>query len=829
MNARLWLCGLALAAAAGAAAAPAKKAPAPPPGAVTGRVLLSSGKPAPGARVWVGWMLGQGQGQGFTEGKADAAGAFRLVPVQKTAQGFWVGAAAPGAAPAWTSLREAEGPLGAVKPVTLKLPPPISLSGFVVDAAGRPKGGVTVQVPRLCSGQEGSLFASMGTAMVPPSPLAPLKAQSGPDGAFRISGLPPGQFAYVGLPQPMLSPPDWIRLGRGPVQPLGIVPAVRTGSLQVVAESRGEPASGGTAWLRRRVPPAAGELAAAFGRSVKASRADVRKIELEANGLGLVEGLAPGQYEVAFHGRSVPVEVPEGDAAPPVKLEVRALSGSGTVRDEAGKVVSGARVSVQIGDPVQDWPPGPANAVVTDERGAWTVEDFPWEAPLVVVRAQTPTASAEWKGSPAALRGPLALTLVAGKLLTVRGRLLVGGKPQPGAPVAAFTREGGRPQALAVGKTDAEGRFELGGVRRGVRFALGSVLGERPFESAFHQAPESAETLDLGDVPLGPQVAPAAAPGTPEWADLFRPAALPSEAELARAREAGFRFLEALRRGDAAAAHRLLSPISLYYQPDLKGFLSEGGSGLRIPVPEPGSLKQADLAPVRINPRNLLAFGEEESPEDRAALVRALDRPDWTVLAYGTPAGVHGLCIMHREADGWKVVDGIETAEAASFATGAEQLLYAPAPPVPAAALETAAAFLKAWSAGDFAGMRARTARDAREWAASDEAFRRAWEARPAAMKPDPGGARPESQPGLSAWDLLTLYLNGVLIGDYRPGQAGRDPAPAARSAAERARTGRLAAVRFRSGAQDYLMLLTREEAGWRVVESALAVGGKNE
>lgn len=825
MNPRLWLCLWVLAAAAPAGAAPAKKPAVPPAGVVTGRVLLPTGKPAAGAQVWIGWMI-RGR-EGFTEGKASAAGTFRLASAQKVAEAFWVGAAAPGAAPNWTAITTKAGPLKAPKPVTLKLPAPIAVTGFLVDSSGRPKAGVTVKVPRLCSDESGP-FGGTGAAMTPPSVLAALKARSAANGAFKISGLPPRRLAYLALPSPMVSPEIGFRLGRGPVQPVGIIPAIRTGSLQITAQSGGEPAAGGTAWLRRVVTTPSEEVAVAFGRRAREARAGIRKIELEANGLGLVEGLQPGRYEVAFHGRIVPVEVPEGDAAPPVMLSARALSGSGFVRDAAGKPVPGARVSVQIGNPPVDWPPGPQNAVVTDERGAWSVEEFPWEAPVIVVRAQTADASAEWRGSPAALRGPLSLTLKVGTLLTVRGRLMWNGKPAPGAPVAVFTREDGRPQGIAVGKTDPDGRFELGGVRRGLRYAIGTVLSDRPFESAFHTSPETGDEQDLGDVTVRPQLA-SLAPGTPEWAGLFWPAPIPADAEIERAREAGFRFLEALRKGDAPAAHGLLSPVSQYYEPDLTPFLAEGAVGLQIPVPEAASLTRSGLFPIRISPRGLLAtrLSEESDLEDRRRLIDALERPDWLALAYASPQGVHGLFLMHREADGWRVVDGIDSGAGASFVPGAEKLLTTPAPSAPAEAVAAAEGFLKAAAAGDLKRMRSLLAKDAREWSASDGAFEKAWSARPEAMKPAVSGAAAGAMTGLSAWDVLTLYVNGVLLGDYRPGRFEKDPTPAARRAADRVRTGRLTAVRFTAGDREYVMLLSREESGWRVVEPALPLGPK--
>ena len=68
------------------------------PRVVRGQALRPDGKPAAGARVWLGWG-GRLFNRGFVEGKADARGRFQLKVDAEDIRFLAVGAALPGSAP----------------------------------------------------------------------------------------------------------------------------------------------------------------------------------------------------------------------------------------------------------------------------------------------------------------------------------------------------------------------------------------------------------------------------------------------------------------------------------------------------------------------------------------------------------------------------------------------------------------------------------------------------------------------------------------------------------------------------------------------------------
>jgi hypothetical protein len=700
----------------------------------------------------------------------------------------------------------------------LRLPAAVSVTGFVVGRDGKPRGGVVVATSNLGLESGGSLFLRMGTFMVPPSALKASQARSGPDGSFRISGLPPGRILYLALPTDYRSPEDWIKLNAEPVQRVGILSAVRWGSLQVAAQAGGQPAGAGVAWLRRVVPTPTDELGRATSRMMLEAQRGQRKIELEPSGAGLVEKLAPGKYEIAFHGRVTPVEVPEGDAGR-AQITARALSASGVLKDEAGRPVSGAVVNVILGERPTAWPPGPENPVRTDEKGAWSIEDFPWEAPLVTVRARTETGLAEWKGDPATLKGgSVPLTLRAGALMNVKGRLLLpGGQPLAAGPVALFTEQEGARQAVAVGKADADGRFQLGGVPRGIRFAVGSVAGEVPLEGPFQESPLSGPALDLGDVRLHASVQPTKYSTPPEQ---FWPAPISASKDIDQARDAAFDFITAVRSGNAAAAFAKLSRISLRPATDLPAFLESGASELLVMQPGMAEVKKADIVGLRISPAGLVVLHFTENSEaDRKILMRAMDTPDWVTLAYATAGGVKPLALMHRDADGWKVVDGLDSTDPGSYGPGDEKLLTVPAPPAPPEALAAAGQFIKAWQAGDFGRMAVLAHPDL--WG-KPEKPKQVWADRPEPMRPSPAGVELRPVGDLSAWDLLSLYGSAVVL----MGHPGRSPSPEPHEVSKDAHAGNLAALTYQVGARRYYMLLRKSKSGWQVAEPALPEGG---
>jgi hypothetical protein len=802
--------------ASGAAPKSAPKAPAPA-GTVTGRVLLPDGKPAVRAKVWLGWA--DVTAAGFLEGQADAQGAFRLALGRKTIAILTVGAAGPGTAPAWRVLKASPAPVAFPKPapITLKLAAPVALSGRAVKADGSAAAGLRVTVTSLHPvSTTNPLFPPVIERLLPPSVRNGLYTHSGTAGAFKISGLTPGAEAVLELPReylPLGPRGAVIRLGRPGVQPVGVVYARRTGQIQVAAQNaQGSAAPGATVWIRRVVPAPADPLAEALGSAERAARQEPAPIEVEANGAGLLEGVAPGAYELAFHGKVVPVTVPEGGTAGPTVLRAARLSLSGAVLESGGKAVPNARVVVEVGRPKVDWPPGPGNPVATDAMGRFTLEDFPSEAPLVVVRATAGNGMAEWIGNPATLTGPLTLTLRPGALLTVKGRILrPDGTPMANVPLALFTRDRGAPRALVLGRSEAEGRFRVIGLARGVRFAVGSVAGEQAVESAFHTSPGEGEELELGDLRLAPNRGEDA---TALTAGLML-AALPAEEEVQKARDAGVAYLEALRRGDAAMVRNLTSGLI----PPAR--LTESHL---LTTAEITGLAKERLHPLRVNPRLILEalFGVTDA-ERRELLLKAADRPEWVPLGYAGAGGVSILALMHREGGVWKALyipggEGLTSAPGDHVLFGTPYALLEPEP-----ALAAAREYLTAWRAGDLTALRARTSKQAVEWSEQQAEFRKRWEARATADRaaPEAPDFKPESR--YSRWDLGALFAYPRLLAEARSGRGmqlslERFPYPELKA-------GKLVVLSYGGSGRKRLMLLVNEAGVWRVLEPALDAG----
>lgn len=812
----------------GAAAPPADALKNPAPESpvtyvVTGTVTGVDRKPAAGARVWLSWA-GRFFDRGNVEGKADAQGRFRLRVTGTAVQFLALGGIAPGAAPTWKRLPVTP----KLAPVSLRLQGAVTLSARLTRTDGSGMAGVRVAIEKLTPQPSGpdDDTAAYEDVLLPGGVLKEMVGQSARDGRFQILRLSPGAQIRLKLSEQVRlaegSPPQFrIRTGAG-VQDGGTLVVVAPGSiLAQVQTPEGRPVPGASARLRRILPAAETETAEVLLAPLRAVyQSRMAAVEADASGLLHLDGLQPGRYELAFHGRVFPVDVAEG-AQTQVKLAVRTEPLAGRVVDADGKPASGCRVEVEIGRPRVAWPPSPQSPAQANTEGAFQIGDFPWGAPLVVIRARKGDALAEWSGDPASLPETLSLTLKPGLLVTVKGRAL-GPSGQPLANANLVLAETASERAVTTGASDSEGRFVFEGVPRGLRLTLAGGIEDQVLVGPASRTPDTGASLDLGDVRLEPS-GTVNAERLKGLAAAFSLTPMPAAEDLAAGRDLAFEYLQALRAGDFKKLHALTSSASPTYARDLTGYMRK--ECFRLP-PEAAGLRKESLWATPVVPRLTFAllFGVvPESPADPALAL--LNRPDWMLIGYPGPSGVNALLIAHRDPEGWRALGGLRgETTGLTTAKGDQALFGQPYPaPAPEPLLAAARKYFDAWSAGDPDTLRALTSPEAVEYAAAPEPFARNWAARTDGGRAPEGlrTARPEADTRFSRWDLAMLLVYPRLLADVRAGH-GSKPRTLNDFPYPQVRAGDVAVLRYQAGGKQYLMLLVRRQGAWEVLEPAL-------
>jgi protocatechuate 3,4-dioxygenase beta subunit len=273
-------------------------------------VVDRGGQPIAGAWVWP-------FGEPGLAVRSDALGVCRLEASTVLLEGALL-AAAPGFL---TAVAKVPGP--PVLPAIV-LTPAVSLSGVVVDAAGRPQAGARLETVPLAES------ASLEEAVLTRASAA---------GEFRVSGLAAGRSYRITAHHPG-SASGVIALGPVETSVAGLRVVMRRGAALTGAliDERGEPAAGVTV-----------ELLAETGRSLGRTATD-------GEGRFALSDLPPGRGELVL-GRpgAVPVhrpgiEIPEGRT---VDLGRLLISGgttlAGRVTDPDGSPLADVEVQVRIG------------------------------------------------------------------------------------------------------------------------------------------------------------------------------------------------------------------------------------------------------------------------------------------------------------------------------------------------------------------------------------------------------------------------------------------------------------------------------------------------
>ncbi len=785
------------------------------PVVVTGKVILPNGQPAAGATVWAGWSRNAYQ-SGFTEGRADANGRFRLSPPTVALRFLCAGAAVPHVSAIWKRLR----PVVGLGPVTLKLPPPTSVSARLVRTSGRPAVGVTVRVqrvmPRVDDGADEWQFSA---AVFPGKQFQEVTGRSDAEGRIRLTGLPPGAeiTAAIGgdlVPANGLDP-TWVSSLTGD-NPNGTSVLVEPGEIEVrLVTPEGQPIQGARIDLRRVDASPPSRLADALSQKVfRTLPLDPHHVQyyLETGRDGEIRSgpLTPGRYRLRLRGATAEVLVREGEVAGPVQMVARVGDLRGQVLDEDGKPVADAVVTMF------DLRESYTQSVTTGPAGEFALPEFPWAAQKVSLMARHGAAGAEWNG-----RGeePWGRTFVMrtkrDHFHTLTGTLAnQSGNPLKSSTARLVYLDKVNDSELLRIETDAGGRFNVTGLPRSVPFTIEHEVPGGLLTSGLRTVSPDSARVDLRRVVL--------ATHRPDGA-LSEPArllAMPTATELAKARAAATGYLRALVNGDLRTAHSLVSRESPTYAPKLDEWVRR--HPLSLP-PAVTRLPATAIRPMLALQRSTLQaiLGTYPLGELRTVLDEALSRPDWVVLGFGGGKDVNALAVMHRDPEGWKVFGGALTDFVVlSTAPNARALFGAPATAPPAAAFSIATDYFRAWRSGDSARLLTLTHPKAPDWTPTSAAFQKRRAERSDSGKP-PTGAVPVLQPEvrLSRWDHSLLFACPALEAADRqgtlPGASVSDPF------GPQIRAGGTAVFRYRANGREWLALLVRRNGRWLMLEPA--------
>jgi len=725
---------------------------------VAGQLLMPDGSPATGARLFI--SPNNQSAAPLEEIKIDSTGRFRRTLDFKegqAAEGLVLSAVAPGKATLWRTYGASDKTLGSL---ALRLDPAAALTGQVVDVNGKPLSGIDIKLPHLAP--DFALFredsTDRGDANGRPSfpfteflPAAALKAlyQTSTDatGHFTLSGLPAKGQLHLKLSRNLLlasgsSAP--IAIGDRKQIDAGILVAVSPGSVALHLTDRltGKPAANVVALL---APKNFSTQDFSGIQDDEAAQSRLGGLLSDAKGNIAVSPLAPGEYRIVTEGMERLLTVTASHTTR-VDLAVRTGPLKGRIVDAAGKPVAGVPITLDTpSDPlknafgglsgfgIEEWQRDAEGIAKTDRNGQFEITPFPWEATSVTLRGARGNAEARWSGSARNIGKTLEMQLRPGALITVNGRLVTPEGSHVKKQTVSLVRWQDAPRITWLSTAtevpvDAEGRFQVQGLRRGEGFSLlaGSPFGrprntsDEGFESPRFTTTREAGVQNLGDMvvhPLdsGQQILQLYGIGSRE--QLARLATLmpqPSAASSDAAREALARYRSALVSGDFTAVHHLTSPLSAGWSADRREFMAH--SVLHIPALQ-------EMQPLRFVPGISLAYlltvgksgGSPLNFSFGAAAGDLQAHPDWVVFAAAGPKAVQIAGIVHKEQGEWKVVsaaslfgnnlDSLFLLDATGGTVPRPAGFHLPTPAPEAAQIDTAKAvaekYLAAWSGGD--------------------------------------------------------------------------------------------------------------------------------
>lgn len=443
-----------------------------PARAATGRVVDPDDRPLAGVRVTARPATAGGGGDAVeTVSGEDGSFTFPHLPAAEVD----LHAAAGGFAPVRVRGVEVDGGPAAADLGTLVLAPGAALHGRVSTPAGEPVAGARLWVAE-ADGRPPEVVLN-GIEETPPT------GESGADGSFRVPDLAAGRRHHLHAAAP----------GRLAASLPGLVPPLDESAVLVlppatrlagrVVDEAEEPVAGARVELVDAAP-APGRLEPPERRPQTATA------HSDGDGRFVLDGLATGPVRVTVSAEGFQTSAPRPlrlptDAEPLFVLRPGATL-EGSVRDDAGEPVTGARVTV-----VTESPSGRLRGF-SDDAGGYRVGGIPpgsW--PVVVHHAEYETAGRVVAIEPGVQLHDVVLT----PGLAVSGRVVDGdGAPVAGARVALQRRlgRGGRQRYTATSGED--GGFRIPRVLDGVY--------DVSAEAAGHARTAAAEPVRLAGEPV---------------------------------------------------------------------------------------------------------------------------------------------------------------------------------------------------------------------------------------------------------------------------------------------------------------------------------------
>lgn len=456
--------------------------------AVAGVVVDEGGRPVAGAEITATFLpsprLLNRPSEASAGGLARSAGSGRFrLGFLGTGIAYQLRIRKPGFAPAAMELpaREAGQP---AQDLRIVLRAGRTVFGLVLDGERRPVAGAAVTLqPSPPTGLVARSWASR-------NPPERFEGAAGPAGRFEVASLPAGTYdltvrspGFAPLTVPGLALPE--EAGRTDLGTVVLSPGASVRGLvtdpkgnpvagaEVRAKAAEQSASPSSPAFETRDPGAADAVTAQDGTFLLEDRAPGEPLDLTVRHPRYAQGSAPGVV--------APTETPVRVVLQPT---VRV---SGRVTDPDGKPVAGVNVSLSElqsvsfgGGQTSLLPAGPARRVVTDEKGAFRVDDVP-PGPIRIQAAAPRRQRAQVDGlevKPGQDLASVEIVLLPGG--TVEGRVLSPeGHPVPGAQVRLAEAGAENRSLLVRALADGDGRYRLDGVPPGPRTLEATAEGYR--------------------------------------------------------------------------------------------------------------------------------------------------------------------------------------------------------------------------------------------------------------------------------------------------------------------------------------------------------------
>ena len=649
---------------------------------LNGSVLTADGRPASNAVIYLSWVGHDGPvKQSAATIRTDGAGRFRKsVVLSGAAKSCRVGVTAFDEGKGYDTAVSTLGSKS-LSHLALRLKPLASLQGRLLRASGDPASNVEIGAEALISiagpgtGNEEQMvrtISARAATFAPRFMQYDYMMRALPDGVaqklyhtktdvagrFTLRGLPPGSAALLRTAGGLtLTPASMtpLRIGSSGAADIGTLVVTRCGevTVRILDAATHRPAVNSIAMITRRAPLFAPMLLYHSNPPFTLPGSVCNN----ETGIVVFKDLLPGPYRVSVAGKSQDINVGEGATSSRLEFSLRQGPLVGRVVDPSGKPVANVPIMMNVGSSRGETQFDDGSRVfdgvifedrrrsafdgfwekngraVTGSDGTFRIEDMPWGADHMIVRATKGNDRAQFEGAISTIGSELVLQMRPHALVSVTGRLVdTRRRPIAGAVCQALHWQP-TPRATWFAsahevRTDAKGRFRIDGLERGESFSVISNGQRFQIQQAVSTRSAGVKTVALANSPItnfeSPRFAVARETATQDLGDMMvHPSNAPEEvlqsygvvqreivssgvieapgADAVLQAQAAFRqYLQAVSKGDARAIHDHTSRLSVDYAADLHDFL------LRASLLNPQSAAADSTAPIRFAPRSFI-------------------------------------------------------------------------------------------------------------------------------------------------------------------------------------------------------------------------------